>query len=147
MATYAENRKARFDYEILETFEAGISLFGYEAKAIRNGRMNLSGAFAVPKGGNEIFLTNASIAAYQAANTPRDYIPDRPRRLLLHKKEIASLIGKAQTAGLTLIPLTVYSKKAHIKVLVGIAKRKKKADKRETIRARDMQREVRRTLQ
>lgn len=146
MATYAENRRARFDYEILETFEAGISLFGYEVKAIRNGRMNLSGAFAVPKAGREIFLTNASIAAYQATNTPKDYDPARARRLLFHKKEIATLVGKAQTSGLTLIPLAVYSKKAHIKVLIGVAKKKKKGDKREAIRARDMQREANRAM-
>src|SRR3990167_9714568 len=144
MPVYTENRKARFDYDILETFEAGISLSGFETKAVRIGRMQLTGAFATARG-MEIWLTNANIPPYQPANTPRGYVPDRPRRLLLHKSEIATLVGKIRQ-GLTLIPLRVYSKNRKIKMSLGLAKRKKKFDKRESIRKRDMEREVARTI-
>ena len=142
---YAINRKASFDYEILETHEAGIELFGFEVKAVKSGRIVLSGAFAVPRG-MEFWLTNASIPPYQPANTPRSYVPDRPRRLLLHKKEIAELIGKSKASGLTIIPLRVYSKNSKLKVLLGVARRKKSSDKREKIKKRDMSREAERAL-
>ncbi|KKW22396.1 MAG: SsrA-binding protein [Parcubacteria group bacterium GW2011_GWA1_51_12] len=145
MPAYAENRKARFDYEILETYEAGIELLGFEVKAIRSGRIMLTGAFAIPRG-PELWLTNASIPAYQPENTPRGYDPERARRLLLHKSEIATLIGKSRTAGLTIVPLRVYSKNRRIKVLLGVARRKKQFDKREKIKKRDMAREAARTL-
>ncbi|MBI2096671.1 MAG: SsrA-binding protein SmpB [Candidatus Sungbacteria bacterium] len=143
MEPYATNRKASFDYEILETYEAGIELFGFEVKAIRSGRIMLSGAFAVPRG-SELWLTNATIPPYQAANTPRSYNPERPRRLLLHKSEIATLIGKSRQGGLTLIPLRVYSKNRKIKLLLGVARRKKAFDKRQKIKKRDMEREAER---
>ncbi|MBI4134681.1 MAG: SsrA-binding protein SmpB [Candidatus Sungbacteria bacterium] len=141
-----ENRRAYFEYEILETYEAGVELLGFEVKAIRAGRAVLSGAFVVPRG-NELWLTNISIAPYQAGNTPKDYLPDRPRRLLMHRKEIASLIGKSRTAGLTLIPLRFYTEKPKIKVQIGVARKKRKYDKREAIKKRDTLREARRTLQ
>lgn len=143
MQPYAENRKARFDYEILETHEAGIELLGLEVKAVRNGRIILAGAFAVPKG-RELWLVNAGIPAYQPGNTPREYDPERPRRLLLHKEEIASLIGKSSVSGLTIIPLRVYSKSSRIKVLLGVARRRKNTDKRQAIRAHNAAREARR---
>lgn len=145
MEPYSVNRNAYFDYEILETIEAGLELLGFEVKAIRNGRMNLTGAFAIPRG-NEVWLTNSAVSAYQPTNTPRDYNSLRPRRLLLHRAEIASLIGKSRTAGLTVVPLRVYSKNRTIKVLLGVAKRKRVHDKREKIKRRDTDREVRRTL-
>ena len=145
MAVYAENRKARFDYETLETYEAGIELLGFEVKAIRAGRINLVGGFVIPRG-RELWLTNVSIPAYQPSNTPRDYDPERSRRLLLHKSEIATLIGKSRESRLTLIPLRVYSKDRRIKVLIGVARKKRKGDKREAIKRRDIDREVRRTL-
>ncbi len=145
MSSYAENRKARFDYEILETYEAGIELLGFEVKAIRGGRIMLAGAFAIPHG-TELWLTNASIPAYQPQNTPRGYNPERPRRLLLHKSEIATLIGKSREKGLTIVPLRVYSKSRRIKFLLGVARRKKQFDKREKIKKRDMEREAARTL-
>ncbi|MBI2054758.1 MAG: SsrA-binding protein SmpB [Candidatus Sungbacteria bacterium] len=145
MEPYAVNRKASFDYEILETYEAGIELLGFEVKAVRAGHVNLAGGFVIPRG-HELWLTNVSIRAYQPQNTPRGYDPERPRRLLLHKSEIATLIGKSREARLTLIPLRVYSKDRRIKVLVGIARKKRKEDKREAIRRRDTEREVRRTL-
>lgn len=143
MATIAENRKARFDYEILETFEAGLELLGFEVKAIKSGRIVLSGAFIVPHG-NELRLTNASIPAYQPANTPTDYKPDRSRRLLMHRDEIRTLIGKSKEKGLTMVPLRIYSKNRILKLLIGVARHKKKHDKREAIKARDMTREAER---
>lgn len=143
MADYAINRQAEYEYSILETYEAGLALKGFEVKAVRNGRLNLRGAFAVPHG-MEIYLTNASIPPYQPGNTPEGYDPERSRKLLLHKKEISTLIGKISQTGLTLIPLRAYSKNHRIKVLLGVAKKKKTKDKRETIRARDAEREVRR---
>lgn len=146
MSHLAENRKAHYEYEILETHEAGFELLGFEVKAIRAGRATLAGAFVVPRG-NELWLTNASIAPYQAANTPRNYNPERPRRLLLRREEIASLIGKSRAQHLTLIPLRLYTKNSRIKLQIGVAKRKKKYDKRETIKRRDAERETRRTLQ
>lgn len=141
MSDYAINRQASYEYAILETYEAGLALAGFEVKAVRSGRLNLRGAFAVPRG-TEIFLTNAAIAPYQPKNTPQNYAPDRARKLLLHKKEIAALIGKIHKSGLSLIPLRVYAKNRRIKVLLGVAKRKKMKDKREAIRARDAEREV-----
>ena len=95
-------------------------------------------------GGNELWLTNSSIPAYQPGNTPPGYDPDRPRKLLMHKAEIKSLIGKSRQAGLTLIPLRVYSRKHQIKLELGLAKSKRAFDKRETIKKRDMERETRR---
>ena len=145
MKEYAVNRKASFDYQIETTYEAGMELLGFEVKSIRLGRMNLSGAFANPRG-SEIWLTNGSIPSYQPQNTPRGYDPERPRRLLLHKSEIAELTGRMRQASLTLIPLRVYSKNRQIKLLLGLGRRKKKFDKRETIKRRDTDREVQRTL-
>ena len=145
MEAYAVNRKATFDYEILETYEAGLELLGFEVKAIRAGRINLVGGFVVPRG-SELWLTNVSIPAYQPSNTPRGYDAERSRRLLLHKSEIATLIGKSKEARLTLIPIRVYSKDRRIKVLIGVARKNRKEDKREAIKRRDVEREVRRAL-
>ncbi|MBI3627762.1 MAG: SsrA-binding protein SmpB [Candidatus Sungbacteria bacterium] len=141
MPTYVENKRAHFDYYILETYEAGIELIGFEVKAIRGGHMNLMGAFVVPRA-NELYLTNATVSRYQPQNTPRDYNPERSRRLLLHRNEIATLIGKSRESGLTLIPIRVYSKRRHIKLLLGVARRKKKLDKREAIKKRYSEREI-----
>lgn len=141
----AENRKARFDYEILETYEAGMELLGTEVKAIKTGRGNLTGCFAVIRN-NEAFLLNANIPAYQPANAPKNYDPQRTRRLLLKKAEIRELLGKTAQKGLTLIPLKMYNKNGKIKVLLGLGRNKKKSDKRETIKKRDVEREVKRTL-
>lgn len=139
MKNLVENRRAYFDYQILETYEAGIELRGFEVKAIKTGRINLAGAFATVKD-NQIWLTNADIPPYQPANTPPDYDPKRSRRLLLKKSEIKELIGKSQRAGLTLVPLRVYTKNRHIKVAIGLARGKRKADKRQAIKQREWQR-------
>lgn len=139
------NRKAYFDYEILETYEAGIELLGLEVKAIKTGRLNLTGSFAVVKN-KEVYLLNANIPAYQPKNASADYDPYRSRRLLLHKSEIKELIGKSAQKGLTLVPLKVYTKHNRIKILLGLGKYKKKIDKREIIKKRETEREVERVL-
>ncbi|KKS73980.1 MAG: SsrA-binding protein [Candidatus Azambacteria bacterium GW2011_GWB1_42_72] len=136
MVTFAENRKARFNYEILETFEAGLVLSGPEVKSIKNGRMNLAGCYINIHDG-ELYLIGASIAPYQPKNQPADYDPARSRKLLLHKKEIMSLLGKIQQKGLTLVPLKVYNKGRRIKLEFAIVRGKKKYDKRAVISKRE----------
>ena len=141
----AHNRQAGFRYEIMEKFEAGIELRGFEVKAIKTGRINLAGAHVIVRG-NEIYLINADIAPYQPKNTPADYDARRARRLLLTKKEIAELSVVERQKRLTIIPISVYSDKGKIKVEIAIARGKKKYDKRETIKKREVDRQIRRTL-
>ena len=141
----AHNRQAGFRYEIMEKFEAGIELRGFEVKAIKTGRINLAGAHVIVRG-NEIYLINADIAPYQPKNTPADYDARRARRLLLTKKEIAELSVVERQKRLTIIPISVYSDKGKIKVEIAIARGKKKYDKRETIKKREVNRQIRRTL-
>lgn len=145
MASYAENRKARFNYEILETIEAGIVLSGQEVKSVREGRASLEGSFAAIRGG-ELFLLNASIPPYQARNLKKEYDPLKARKLLASKKEIAKFIGLEKTNGLTLVPLSMYNKRNRIKLQVAIARGKKTHDKRETTKKRETDREMRRFL-
>ena len=139
------NRRAHFDYEILSTYEAGIALFGFEVKAVKTGRINLAGAYALIRGG-EAWLLNATIPPYQAANTPLDYDPTRTRRLLLHKSQITELIGATAEKGLTMVPLKVYTERNRVKILLGLGRHKKKGDKRESIKRRETNREIERTL-
>ncbi|HEY4524176.1 MAG TPA: SsrA-binding protein SmpB [Candidatus Paceibacterota bacterium] len=141
----AHNRQAGFRYEIMEKFEAGIELRGFEVKAIKTGRINLAGAHVIVRG-NEIYLINADIAPYQPKNTPADYDARRARRLLLTKKEIAELSVVERQKRLTIIPISVYSDKGKIKVEIAVARGKKKYDKRETIKKREVDRQIRRTL-
>jgi len=145
MKVLAENRKAYFRYQILEKLEAGISLIGQEVKSIKLGRINLAGSYVVLKG-EEVFLIGAKIPAYQPKNAPPDYNPERSRKLLLTKSEIKFLVGKAKERGLTLIPLKVYTKKDKIKLEFGVAKGKRKADKRELIKKREIEREMKREI-
>ena len=145
MKVLAVNKQARFDYEILKTIEAGIELKGFEVKAAKSGKINLSGSYARVKK-NEVWLINADIQPYQPKNTPSDYDTQRTRRLLLTKKEIESLIGKTHEAGLTLVPLRAYIKGRLVKLELGLARHKKKADKREVIKKRDTDRDIRRAL-
>jgi len=145
MKTLAENRKSSYDYELLESYEAGLVLYGHEVKAIKTGHVSLVGSYVVNKE-NEFYLLNALIPAYQPANTPKDYDPQRSRKLLLKKSEIRSLIGKSRAKGLTLIPLRLYTKKSKIKLEFALARGKRKVDKRETIKKRDMEREIGRRL-
>ena len=139
------NRRASYDYEILETYEAGIELLGFEVKSVKNGHINLAGSFAVVRG-REIFLLNAMIPAYQPKNAPAAYDPQRSRRLLLHKAEIQKLIGASSRQGLTIVPLRVYAKKNLVKVLLGLGRNKKKTDKREVIKKRETDREIDRMI-
>ena len=143
MAHYAENRKARFNYEILEKYEAGIELLGMEVKSVRSGRMSLEGAFVVIRGG-EAFLINAGIPPYQPNNTLKDYDSLRNKKLLLTKKEIATLAGSEKNKSLTIVPISVYNKGRKIKVEIALVKGKKKQDKRESIKKRETDREIRR---
>jgi len=145
MKIFAENRRAKFDYEILETYEAGLVLFGHEVKAIKTGHISLNNSFVVVKN-NELYLINSFVPPYQPKNTPSDYDPERSRKLLLQKQEIRSLIGKSRAKGLTLLPLRVYTKKNKLKLEFAIGRGKRKIDKREQIKKRDIQREMERNL-
>ena len=138
------NRKAYHNYHIQESFEAGIVLKGSEIKSIRAGKVNLSDAYAKPENG-ELWLYNSHIASYDAASY-NTHEPIRPRKLLLHRKEIDSLAGKVVQKGLTLVPLKLYIKHGVAKVELGVAKGKKVYDKREAIARRDAEREVERAL-
>jgi SsrA-binding protein len=140
-----ENKKAFFDYEILEKLEAGLVLTGPEVKSAKAGHMNLKGSY-VTFHGSDALLTNAHISAYQPAGKNPDYDPTRSRRLLLKKKEIDYLRSKSQEKGLTIVPLKVYTKNRFVKVEVGVARGKKQFDKRESIKKRDSAKEVKRTL-
>ncbi|MFH1894298.1 MAG: SsrA-binding protein SmpB, partial [Patescibacteria group bacterium] len=120
--TLAENKKAYFDYNILEKFEAGLVLLGTEVKSIRTGHMGLKGAYVVVDRNGEASLIGANISPYQPKNAPEDYRPDRSRKLLLRKKEIDYLIGKSHQRGLTFVPLRVYNKKGRIKLEFGLGK-------------------------
>lgn len=145
MTSFIENKKARFNYEITETFEAGIELIGPEVKSIKGGQGSLEGAYAVVRGG-EVFLLGSNIPPYQAQNMPGGYDPLRTRKLLLTKKEILELSHMEKEKKLTMVPLSMYNKKGKIKVSLGIARGKKKFDKRETLKKRDDMREISRTL-
>jgi SsrA-binding protein len=143
--TIAENRKARFNYEILDTFEAGIQLKGTEVKSLREGRTNISESYAGESGG-EMYLYNTYIPEYQQANR-FNHETRRPRKLLLHKREMGKLIGSIQKEGMTLVPLRMYFNSRGIaKVLIGLARGKKVHDKRETEKKRDWQRDKARLL-
>mgnify|MGYP003452442031 FL=1 len=143
MANYAENRKARFDYEILEKYETGIELLGSEVKSVRGGSMSLEGAFVIVRGG-EAFLINANIPPYQVKNAGEDYDPLRNRRLLLTKKELQELSASEKNKSLTIVPMSVYNKGRKVKVGVALVKGKKKFDKRENTKKRETDREIRR---
>jgi SsrA-binding protein len=137
----ADNRKARHDYHILETYEAGVALLGTEVKAIREGRVNLRDSYARTDGG-EVWMVNVHISAYSHRGYA-DHAETRQRKLLLHRHEIRKLIGRTAEKGLTLVPLQMYFKNGRVKVLVGLARGKQAHDKRETIRRREVDRETR----
>lgn len=143
--TLLDNKKARFDYEILEDFEAGIHLLGFEVKALKTKKGSIVGAHIIIRGG-EAFIVGMDIPPYQPLNTPKDYDPQRTRKLLLHKKEISYLEGKDSQKGLTLIPFRVYTKGGFIKISFAVARGMKKYDKREKIKKRDVERELGRSL-
>ena len=127
----SKNRRARYDYEILESFEAGIVLTGTEIKSIRDGRVNIAQSYAKPSNG-EIWLTNAHIAAYEAGNI-NNHDPVRERKLLLHKNQIRRLIQQVSTSGLTLVPLRLYIRNHVAKIQLGLGKGRKRYDKRKAM--------------
>ena len=145
MKQLAENKKAYYNYEILEKFEAGLVLTGQEVKSIKSGRINLAGSYVVLKD-EEAFLLNANVPAYQPKNAPQNYDANRLRKLLLNKSEIKYLIGKSQQKGLTLLPLRVYTKRARIKLEFGLVRGRKRASKKELLKKRDVAREIEREL-
>lgn len=140
-----ENKKVYFDYEVLERFEAGLVLHGFEVKSLRAGQGIINGSRVLVRGG-EAFLVGASIPAWQISNAPKEYDPERPRKLLLNPKEIAQVAAAEGQQGLTVVPISVYNKSGKLKMEIGIARGKKLRDKRETIKKRDTEREMRRSL-
>lgn len=138
--TVAENRKARFDYQIEDEYEAGLVLLGTEVKSLRLGRVNIKDAYAQIKKG-EVFVYQLHIGAYPYAFYG-NHDPLRPRKLLLHKYEIKRLYGKINERGYTLVPLRIFLKKGKVKMIVGLAKGKRKYDKRAAIKKREEQREM-----
>lgn len=140
-----ENKRVGFDYQILETLEAGLELFGYEVKSLRAGHGSLKGARVVARGG-EAYLVGATIPAWQPANAPKSYDPERSRRLLLKGKEIDHIRGAESEKGLTIVPLSVYNKGRNLKLSIAIARGKKQGDKRQNIQKREESIRIRRTL-
>ncbi|ACK70473.1 SsrA-binding protein [Gloeothece citriformis PCC 7424] len=140
-----DNRQARFLYEILETYEAGIELTGTEVKSIRAGRINLKDGYALIRNG-EAWLINVHISPYEASGQYFNHDPRRTRKLLLHRKEINKLIGQVEQKGLTLVPLKMYFKDSWVKVSIGLAQGKKLHDKRETLKRRQDERDMQRAM-
>ncbi len=143
MSSYIENRKAYFDYEVLEKYEGGLELLGTEVKSIRKGKASLQGSFIIVRGG-EVFLINANIQPYQVNNIDKDYDTLRNRKILLTKKEIRELVETDQNKSLTIVPLALYNKGRKIKIEIAVVRGKKKFDKRESIKKRETDRIIRR---
>ena len=135
-----QNKKAHFDYEILERYEAGIELLGFEVKSLKKSQGSLEGAHITVRGG-EAYVINMQIPAYQPKNTPKDYEPTRNRRLLLTKKQIEELDKTEGQKGLTIVPISVYNKGRKVKIEIAVVRGKKQHDKRDTEKARDWERE------
>ena len=141
---FAQNKKALHDFDIEETYEAGIQLTGPEVKSIREGRANLKESYARVRDG-EVFLVGAHVSPYENA-THREQLPTRDRKLLLHRREIARLTGKSQEDGKTLIPLRLYQKNGNVKLELAVASRKKQYDKRREIAKKTAEREIERAM-
>ena len=151
MPQITKNKKALFNYEVLEKIEAGIVLSGHEVKSTKAGQINLKGSYVTigidPESQKPaLFLMKANISLYKHAGSMPDYDPERPRKLLIHKKELNALIGKTKEKGLTMVPISVYTKGNLIKIEFAIARGKKLHDKRESIKKRDIEREIGRKL-
>lgn len=145
MPSLKENKQGRFDYEILEEFEAGIALTGPEVKSVKRGDVSLQGSF-VSLRGEELWLVHCHISPYRLATTVGNVNPERERRLLLHRHEIRSLIGKLKSQGLTILPLSLYTKRGLIKVRLGLGRGRKKFDKRSQIKKRETERKIQKAL-
>lgn len=154
MPTLVENRKARFNYEILQTFEAGIILEGVEVKAVRGGHISLDGAhitllpklLSIKKNSSRLILTGTTITPLQPQNTPDSFVARKPRQLLVKEKELLLFEKELKTKGTTLIPLSVYTKRGLIKVEIALVRGKKKFDKRESLKKKDAKREIDRAM-
>lgn len=145
MKVQAINKRAPFDYFLRSFYEAGVVLLGHEVRSIKTGHISIKNSFVTVKD-SELYLTNADIPPYVHAGNLRDYNPTRPRKLLLHAKEIASLIGKSKAEGATLIPTKLYLKKGKVKIEIAVAFGKKQYDKRQTVAKRESDRSIRRAL-
>lgn len=146
MSALAINKKASFDYEILETYEAGMVLFGHEVKSVRSSQLSLKGSYIsirTKNGKPELFLINCQITPYKFAGPLPDYNQSRERKLLLKRQEISRLLGKKKEEGLTLIPLKIYTNHSFLKLEFAVARGKKKFDKRESIKKREVDRRLR----
>ena len=145
MVNLIEHKKARFDYEILDELEAGLQLLGHEVKSLRAKHGKLEGAHIIVRGG-EAYVVGMSIPPYQAANTDKEYEPERTRKLLVHKKELLKLSDADGQKGLTIVPISVYNKGSKLKMRVAIARGRKQFDKRAVLKERDTKRDIQRTL-
>ena len=140
-----EHKKARFDYEVLEEFEAGLELLGTEVKSLRAKHGKLEGAHIIVRGG-EVYVVGMSIPPYQTTNADKEYEPERTRKLLVHKKEIVQLSAAEGQKGLTIVPISVYNKGSKLKMRIAIARGRKQYDKRSVLKERDTKRDIQRTL-
>lgn len=145
MPTLALNKRAKFDYEILEEFEGGLKLTGAETKSAKAGQVNFKGAYVSVRG-NEAWLKGLHISPYKPAGEQKEYNPTRDRKLLLHKREIQRLVGKSHEAGLTIVPISLYTKGTFVKLSFGVGRGKKQFEKREQIKKREVDREIRARL-
>jgi SsrA-binding protein len=145
MSVLAVNKRASFDYDLTDKYEAGIVLRGFEVKSVKTGHISLKGSFVTVRG-DELFLTNANIPLYKHTGAMANYDPTRPRKLMLHRAEIARLIGKSRVEGLTLVPIQVYTKRGLLKLEFGIGKGRKKFDKRDVIKKRESDLKINRAL-
>ncbi len=145
MANLIQNKKVFFNFEIIKEFEVGIQLHGFEVKSIRKKQGSLEGSYVIIRGG-EAFLIGVTIPPFQPANTPESYDPERVRKLLLNKHEIAELTGLEKQKGLTIVAISMYNKGRNLKVRIGIARGKKQYDKRQDIKKKDTKRDIDRTL-
>jgi SsrA-binding protein len=143
MESFAENRKARHDYETLETFDAGIVLTGQEVKSVRQGGANFTGSYLSLYRG-ELWLKSMRISPYSKAGKLEGYEPEHDRKILMRKREIESLMGKTQQKGLTLVPFSLYPRGRHIKLRFGLCRGRKAHDKREKLKRQDIDRDIRR---
>lgn len=143
MSVYVKSKKVFFNYEVLQKYEGGIELTGSEVKSVRSGKVSLEGAFIIVRGG-EVFLINANIQPYQENNTPKDYDTLRNRKILLTKKEINELADIEKNKSLTIVPISMYNKGRKIKIEIASVRGKKQYDKRETIKKRETDIELRR---
>jgi SsrA-binding protein len=145
MSVLVDYKKARFNFEILETYEAGIELLGFEVKSLKKGQGSLEGSHVIVRGG-EAFIVNMLIPPFQEKNTPKDYEPRRNRKLLLTRKEIAELAHKEEGKGLTIVPISIYNKGPLVKASVAVVRGKKQFDKRASVMKRETDREARRAM-